>query len=66
LEDSESEFGNAKEFRPFGFHFYELGNGKKIIHIAGAIIRDKLSNEFSIDLDADTTNEKIYSLEYKL
>lgn len=59
-------FGTVKEFMLYGFRFNKLENGKEILHYSGAIIRDKQSNEFSIDLDPNSTNDEIIILQYKL
>ena len=62
----DSMYGQIKEFLPYGFRFKKLENGKELLHISGALIRDKQSNEFSVDLDPESTKDEIFILQYKL
>jgi hypothetical protein len=63
----DSQFGNVTEgFRSFGFRINKLKDGMDILHISGAIIRDKQSNEFSVDLDLNGKDDTVYLLQYKL
>jgi hypothetical protein len=67
LKSIEPQFGNVTGgFRPYGFSIEKTKNNSEILHISGVIIREKQSNEFSIDLDLNGSDEKIYSLNYKL
>jgi hypothetical protein len=66
LQKAESEFGNIKQFIPYGFTFSKADNGKEILHVAGLIQRDQQSNYFSVNLDPNTSQDEIYSLNYKL
>lgn len=38
---------------------------KEILHLSGALIRDKQNNEFSIDIDFNSDKDEIYQLQYK-
>ncbi|MEZ4805209.1 MAG: hypothetical protein R2852_06935 [Bacteroidia bacterium] len=61
------QFGNVTEgFRPFGFGIEKSKNGKEVLHISGAIIRDKQNNAFSVDLDLNGKGDYIYILQYKI
>jgi hypothetical protein len=61
------QFGNVTEgFRSFGFRINKEKDGMEILHISGAIIRDKQSNEFSVDLDLNGKDDTVYLLQYKL
>lgn len=64
--ESESEFGNAMEFVPYGFKFSRLNNGKEILHITGVIKREKQDHYFSVNLDPNSLQDEIYSLDYQL
>lgn len=67
LKIVDPQFGNVTEgFRSFGFRINETKSGIKIVHIAGAIIRDKQSNAFSVDLNLNGKDDKAYKLEYEL
>jgi hypothetical protein len=67
LEKVDSSFGNITEgFRLFGFRNDLMKNGIQILHFSGAIIRDKQSNEFSIDIDWSENSNKLYRLQYKM
>jgi hypothetical protein len=66
LQQAEPEFGNAKEFIPYGFKFSKADNGKEILHISGLIVRDKKSNLFSVNLDPNSLQDDIYTLDYEL
>jgi hypothetical protein len=62
----DSQFGNVTEgFSPLGFVVNETKDGTKILHITGAIVRDKQNNQFSVDLDLNGKDDKVYLLEYK-
>jgi hypothetical protein len=62
----EPQFGDIKEFRPFGFRVNKLENGRDILHISGALIREVQNSEFSLDIDLNSEKEEIYLLQYKL
>lgn len=62
----EPQFGDIKEFRPFGFRVNKNKNGMSILHISGALIREVQNSEFSVDIDLNSENEEIYLLQYKL
>lgn len=67
LTKVDSQFGNVTEgFLPFGFRINKAKDETDILHISGAIIRDKQNNEFSIDLDLNGKDNNIYVLQYKL
>lgn len=67
LKSVDPDYGNVtKDFVPFGFRINKLKNGIDVLHISGAVVRDKQSNEFSVDLDLNSTEDKIYILQYKL
>ena len=67
LKSVDPKYGNVTEgFVPFGFRIDKLKNGISVLHLAGALVRDKQSNEFSVDLDLNSTEDKIYILQYKL
>jgi hypothetical protein len=66
MEKVDSNFGDVKEFLPYGFRFNELENGKKYLHISGAIMRDKQNHEFSADFDLDAPIDELLKIEYKL
>lgn len=67
LKGGDGQFGNVTDgFQPFGFRVKEVPDGREILHISGAIIRDKQSNEFSVDLDLNKSDDSIFIFEYKL
>jgi hypothetical protein len=67
LTNFDPQFGNVTEgFRPFGFRINKAKDGTEVLHISGAIIRDKQSNEFSVDLDLNGNDDNIFVLQYKL
>ncbi|WP_298425515.1 hypothetical protein [uncultured Kordia sp.] len=65
LKEVEPQFGNILEFRLFGFKIMEIKD-KELMHISGAIIRDKQNNEFSVDIDFNSDKYELYQLQYKL
>ncbi len=65
LSSIDTACGNIKEFIPYGFRFSKLKNGREILHIAGALMRDKRSNEFSVELDPNSTKDEIFVMNYK-
>lgn len=67
ITNIDPQFGNVTEgFRPFGFRINKAKDGTDVLHISGAIIRDKQSNEFSVDLDLNGKDDNIFVLQYKL
>ncbi|NRB60724.1 MAG: hypothetical protein HRU50_12390 [Winogradskyella sp.] len=60
----EPQFGNIKEYRFFGFMIVPF-KGKEILHLSGALLREKQNHEFSIDIDYNSDNEKLYQLQFK-
>ncbi|WP_216678944.1 hypothetical protein [Hymenobacter siberiensis] len=67
LQVVDPQFGNVTEgFRPFGFRIDKTKYGAEVVHIAGAVIRDKQSNAFSVDLNLNGKDDKAYKLEYEL
>ena len=65
LQKIEPEFGNIEDFLFFGFKVVPY-KGKNLLHLSGAIMRDKTNNEFSIDIDFDSDKNELYQLLYKL
>jgi len=66
MKDMDPQFGEVKEFIPYGFRINEDENGKSFLHISGVIIRDKQSHEFSADFDLERPKDELFKLEYKL
>lgn len=66
IEKTDPQFGVIKEFIPYGFRIKDQDNGKRVLHISGALIRDKQSNEFSLDLNPDSPTDEIYLIQYQL
>jgi hypothetical protein len=63
----DTQFGNVTEgFRCLGFTINKALNGTEVLHIAGAVMRDKQNHEFSVDLDLNGKDESIYLLQYKM
>lgn len=65
LKKVEPQFGVIEEFQFFGFKVIPY-KGKDILHLAGAVIRDKQNTEFSIDIDFNSDKNELYQLQYKL
>lgn len=66
MENIDSQFGEVKEFLPYGFRINETEDGKSYLHISGAILRDKQNHEFSADFDLDKPKEELLKIGYKL
>lgn len=66
MENIDSQFGELKEFLPYGFRINETEDGKRYLHISGAILRDKQNHEFSADFDLDRPKEELLMIGYKL
>ncbi len=66
LAKADPQFGTIKEFLLYGFYFNPEKDSPDFLHISGALIRDKESNPFSIDIDTKATNDDIILLQYKL
>ena len=64
LIELEPQFGNIKEYRFFGFMIVPF-KGKEILHLSGALLREKQNHEFSIDIDFNSENDELYQLQYK-
>jgi len=67
IKSADDTLGNIKEFVPYGFAFFKTKDQKRnILHISGVIVRDKLNNEFSVDIDADSDKEQVLMISYKI
>jgi len=66
IEKIDPNFGNVKEFMPYGFRINENEQGKRFLHISGAVLRDKQNHEFSADFDLDAPKDKVLMIEFKL
>ena len=66
MENIDSQFGEVKEFLPYGFRINETEDGKRYLHISGAILRDKQNHEFSADFDLDRPKEELLMIGYNL
>ncbi|MBC3538617.1 hypothetical protein ACFSC6_06275 [Rufibacter sediminis] len=67
LKEADGKLGNVTEpLRPFGFKVNQTKDGKEILHIYGAMIRDKQNNGFGLDLDLKGKKEEAYLLNYEL
>ncbi|AXT59204.1 hypothetical protein D1816_02190 [Aquimarina sp. AD10] len=60
----EPQFGDIKEYRFFGFMIAPY-KGKDILHLSGALLREKQNHEFSIDVDFNSNRDELYQLQYK-
>ncbi|MCF6407253.1 hypothetical protein L3C95_30445 [Chitinophaga filiformis] len=61
------QFGSIKEFSPYGFRFLQRERDlRKVLHISGVLLRDKQNNEFSVDVDPQSTKDEIIVLQYAL
>jgi hypothetical protein len=65
ITNADPQFGNIKEFTPYGFRFDETEDGSELLHISGILRRDKQSNEFSVIIDPKSTKDEIIVMEYK-
>lgn len=67
LKGVEEQFGKiTKEaFRPFGFRIDEYKD-RLILHICGAIMRERQNNEFSMDVDLNSEKEEVYLIQFQL
>ncbi|SFT40070.1 hypothetical protein SAMN05216474_0352 [Lishizhenia tianjinensis] len=66
LENIDSQLGELQMFLPYGFRINETEEGKRYLHISGAIFRDKQNHEFSADFDLDRAKEELLMIGYKL
>lgn len=66
MERIDPDFGEVKEFVPYGFSIRETETGNFRLHIAGVIHRDKQNHEFSADFDLGRPKEELLKIEYKL
>lgn len=55
LIKSDSLYGTINNFQFFGFRFFEK-NGIKILHISGALNRQRQGTEFSVELNPSKDN----------
>jgi len=61
----EPQLEEVKEFLPFGYHVREVDNGMKVLHISGILAREVQNIEFSIDVDLNSKEEKVYYFQFK-
>ena len=61
------QFGTIKEFLPYGFRLSQRERDQReVLHISGVLLRDKQNNEFSVDIDPQSTKDEIIVLQYQL
>lgn len=67
IKINDPQFGYVKKegYEFVGFKYAALKAGVDILHISGIMVRTKMNNEFSIDLDPYSEKSEILSLEYK-
>ncbi|WP_405292312.1 hypothetical protein [Algibacter sp. Ld11] len=65
LKEIEPQLGNILEFRLFGFKITKIKNVESI-HVSAAIIRDKQSNEYSVDLEFNSDKYEVSQIQYEL
>ena len=66
LKVADSLFGNVTTgFKPYGFAIKKAETGMDILHISGIIARDKQSHEYSVDMDLNTNDGKIFFIQFK-
>lgn len=65
LKKVEPQLGKILEFRLFGFKITKTKD-KELIHVSAAIIRDKQSNEYSVDLDFNSDKHEVSQIQYEL
>ena len=63
LEESDSQFGKAKEFQLYGFSFRNIDN-VEILKIIGVVTRDIQNNKFVVDINPNSDKEEVLSLNY--
>jgi hypothetical protein len=66
IKEIDQTLGNIKEFVPYGFSFFDTVDGKTLLHISGLIRRDKKSNEFSVNIDPLSNDNKAIMIKYEL
>ncbi|WP_394751254.1 hypothetical protein [Spongiimicrobium salis] len=64
LIELEPQFGDIKEYRFFGFMIVPY-KGKDMLHLSGALLREKQNHEFSIDVDFNSDKNELYQIQYK-
>ncbi|HTM98805.1 MAG TPA: hypothetical protein VL088_08695 [Pedobacter sp.] len=67
LKEVETQFGKITDeaFRPFGFRIDQYQD-RLILHVCGAILREKQNNEFSMDVDLNSDKEEVYLIQFQL
>jgi len=66
IKKVDASLGNIKEFVPYGFSFFDTVDGKTLLHISGLVRRDKMSNEFSVNIDPASNDGKAIMIKYEL
>jgi len=65
LQKAEIQFGKPKQFVPYGFAFFSSSRGKELLYLSGMIKRETgMSSFFNVNLDPNSTDDKIYTLNY--
>ena len=65
LEKVDPQFGEVKEFIPYGFKMNTEKNGNQYLHVSGVVLRDLQSHEFSADFDLNSSENELLVIEYK-
>ncbi len=66
LTKIDPQFGQIKEFVPYGFRFNQLKDGRQILHVSGVLSREKQNHEFSVDIDPNSNKDEIILMQYEL
>ena len=66
IKVADPAIGKIRSFIPYGFMFIKSDSGKDILHISGMVMRDGKNNEFSVDIDPTSADNKALFINYKL
>ncbi len=63
MKEVEPQLGKIQEFQFFGFKIVTY-KGVEVLHLSGALIREKQNHEFSIDIDYNSDKEELYQIQF--
>jgi hypothetical protein len=66
VKEADGKFGDLKDFYLYGFIYYKAANGKNILHFSGTMVRTKVNNQFSVDMDPTDPNNQAIVVNYSL
>jgi len=64
IKGLEEALGDIKELIPYGFRFITSQDGNEVLYLAGIVVRENENHPFSVVLDPESKDDKVYFINY--